>query len=660
MLLTAAISVAAESAPAKPEKQAARTIKAPGNNPLPDFAPMPSWAKPEVVPPANPKHKDDPLQFLLSSSQEYLTPSGLENTVEYVVQPQNQAGLQAIGTVAIPWNVDRTTLSIHHVDIVRDGKTIDALNREDISVIRRETKLEQSTLNGIRTVVLPVKGLQVGDQLKVAFSYKTKPRTIGKIEEVQDMVLPMAVARTVRRFALSDGLTVRWMVDPSIKEIRGSKAAGTTERAFAADGFEHQKEIKFKPERFAHSLIQVSTYENWDEVAQPLIPLFDTAARTEPNSTVIALADKIAATHASQLDRMLAALRAVQDDVRYVALLLGDGDYKPMAADDVWKQRFGDCKGKTALLMALLERLKVPAEPMLAAVKNDDGLNQRLPTLALFDHVFIRAHIAGETYYLDGTNLGQRTPEELRQSPTRHGLPLVAKTQLITTPDIMPSKPLYDTLLVWDGSKGIVSEVPFEATLTLRGPVASEMRVTASTTEQDKLIEGWKNKLNGVANDALEFVSTEPDSSDGSFIVHFKGTAGLDWNPVDGLKGNRFQFSQSTVNWDGELGRDDDDVMHIPVLLAYPYWERTTETLRLPEDGKAFFLDGKAIDQTIAATHITRTLAVSGTVISSVSDFKRLGRELPAAEARSAKPLLTKVRSDFAYVVAKKKLKLPN
>lgn len=653
-------SPAIHAAPqSKSNTKAGTALKSKSDDPLPKFGPPPAWVSDEKVPALDPKRKDEPFQFLLSNSQEYLTPTGLENFVEYVVEPLNQAGLQAIGNVAIPWNVNRTDLTLHRVTIERDGKSIDALNRDDVSVLRRETRLEQSTLTGIRTVIMPVRGLQVGDTLRVAFTYKTRPGSLGKTEEVQELTSPVPFGRIVRRLVLSKDLNARWLIDPAIKAPAPADTSAGVERVFVQDNFVPPKDRSFVPARLQRKLIQISSFENWDEVARVLTPLFDGSRKIGEKSEIPALADKIAADHKEPHERMLAALRLTQDQVRYVALLLGDGDYKPMSADDVWTQRYGDCKGKTVFLLALLDRLGIQAEPMLAAVKYDDGLEQRLPTLSLLDHVFVRAHIAGETYYLDGTNYGQRTLEELRQSPTVHGLPLVPGTNLISMPDVLPSAPMVETQLTWDARGTLVDKVPFEAALILRGSLAAQMRLeAANSTDREKFIDKVKDKVNGVSNDALEFVSSEPEASDGSYVFHFKGTADLDWSPVDGLKGNRLQLNQSTVSWTPKFDRDDDSAKDVPVLLNFPYWERTVEKVMLPDGGKAFQLDAPSIDETVAGTHIQRTVTIANGTVTSTSDFKMLKRELDAASARAAKTDLDKINSDYAYVVSRKKLKL--
>ena len=74
-------------------------------------------------------------------------------------------------------------------------------------------------------------------------------------------------------------------------------------------------------------------------------------------------------------------------------------------ADETWTRRFGDCKGKTVLLIALLNELGIEAEPVLVSTVLGDGLDQRLPLLNNFDHVIVRAHVGTQWYWLSRTRL---------------------------------------------------------------------------------------------------------------------------------------------------------------------------------------------------------------------------------------------------------------
>lgn len=137
--------------------------------------------------------------------------------------------------------------------------------------------------------------------------------------------------------------------------------------------------------------------------------------------------DAIAAKTQDPKQRAFEALRLVEDKTRYFFIGIGDGGYVPAPADQTWARKFGDCKGKTALLLAILKELKVDAEPALVSLGGGDGMNERLPSLAAFNHVIVRTVIDGKTYWLDGTRTGDRSGlDALKPPPHRWALPVRA------------------------------------------------------------------------------------------------------------------------------------------------------------------------------------------------------------------------------------------
>ena len=130
------------------------------------------------------------------------------------------------------------------------------------------------------------------------------------------------------------------------------------------------------------------------------------------------------------------ALALVQERVRYVALLMGEGGYVPASAESTWSRRFGDCKGKTALLLGILHELGIKADAVLVNTRAGDVLPDRLPMLGVFDHVLVRAELDGQQYWLDGTRTGDASLAELEVPYFRWGLPVVSGARLVR---IVPS-----------------------------------------------------------------------------------------------------------------------------------------------------------------------------------------------------------------------------
>ena len=89
---------------------------------------------------------------------------------------------------------------------------------------------------------------------------------------------------------------------------------------------------------------------------------------------------------AQTLDDSLRALhRWVAQDFRYVSLSLGIGGYQPRLPMSVWETKYGDCKDKATLFIALARRMGVPAYPVLLSLTG--GINRSLPSAYQLDHM---------------------------------------------------------------------------------------------------------------------------------------------------------------------------------------------------------------------------------------------------------------------------------
>src|SRR5438477_7903158 len=109
---------------------------------------------------------------------------------------------------------------------------------------------------------------------------------------------------------------------------------------------------------------------------------------------------------AHQLDDSLRAVhRWVSQDFRYVSLSLGIGGYLPRLPAQVLETRYGDCKDKATLFIALARRMGLPAFPVLLSASG--GADSTLPTVQQFDHMIAavdRPAASGGRIYRDLTS----------------------------------------------------------------------------------------------------------------------------------------------------------------------------------------------------------------------------------------------------------------
>src|SRR5688500_9721984 len=148
------------------------------------------------------------------------------------------------------------------------------------------------------------------------------------------------------------------------------------------------------------ALLQASTFADWQEVSSVMAPLYATEGAIAAGGPIAEQVAAIVAAHREPLARTVAALRAVQDEIAYLANGLDGGNYIPQTPAETWEKRYGDCKAKTLLLVAMLREIGIEAEPVLVASATGDAVPGLLPMPGAFDHVIVRAVIDGESYWL--------------------------------------------------------------------------------------------------------------------------------------------------------------------------------------------------------------------------------------------------------------------
>ena len=92
----------------------------------------------------------------------------------------------------------------------------------------------------------------------------------------------------------------------------------------------------------------------------------------------------------------------VQDNIRYIAFENGIMGFKPDAAQNVFKNKYGDCKGKANLLKTMLTIAGFDARLTWIGT-SDLPYDYTLPSLAVDNHMICTVIINGKRYFLDGT-----------------------------------------------------------------------------------------------------------------------------------------------------------------------------------------------------------------------------------------------------------------
>ena len=116
--------------------------------------------------------------------------------------------------------------------------------------------------------------------------------------------------------------------------------------------------------------------------------------------TVRKLADQITQGITEPKEQARALYNWVSREIRYVAIYLGDGGYVPHFSDSIIRNRYGDCKDKNTLLVALLSAKGIEASSALINSSSSYVL-PNLVTLNTFNHVI--TYLPQWDMYVDAT-----------------------------------------------------------------------------------------------------------------------------------------------------------------------------------------------------------------------------------------------------------------
>lgn len=88
--------------------------------------------------------------------------------------------------------------------------------------------------------------------------------------------------------------------------------------------------------------------------------------------------------------------------IRYVGVEYGEAGFQPHRATEIFKNKYGDCKDQSMLLVSMLRLAGIKAHPVLIGTKGSWLLDEKFPTLT-FNHCIAIAEIKGELIFMDPT-----------------------------------------------------------------------------------------------------------------------------------------------------------------------------------------------------------------------------------------------------------------
>jgi hypothetical protein len=377
-------------------------------------------------------HSDSPEIFLLADYQEQVKDREIRGYFRSVHKINDSSKLEEASLFLRELRAGNECLIFHRVDLIRNGRRITALNPENISVYRREKSLTKHIINNRITVCHSIDDLRVGDVIDYHVTH---------LEYATEH--PIAVKQYWVRFWLNWNCIV---LKQNVRIVNRSRRTLVLHHHAIEQGKEknsyaelmplqecehHYADLVPKsisntaPDWVRTDFLLVTPVASWSQISRYCHDTYADAAIRNGDLDCSAI-DRIKLTGIEGIDA-LRIIRFVQNEIRYLSVSVGIYSHTPKPPRYILRKGAGDCKGKSNLLVVLLNSIGVTANPVLVNTSIGNALNHYKASACHFNHVIVRVEMTGKTYYFDPTVQHQAGDfEHAAQQNLGYGLNLTA------------------------------------------------------------------------------------------------------------------------------------------------------------------------------------------------------------------------------------------
>ncbi|WP_372795141.1 DUF3857 domain-containing protein [Lutibacter sp.] len=360
-------------------------------------SPLPSWVKQVDFKNIENTENSGGFQYLLIDLQENIINKSTFG--HYAIKVLNSEGIQSMSNIDITFDPSYQKLYLHQIQIIRDGKIINKFNDSNIRTIQRETSLERSLYDGSLSTIINLTDIRENDIIEYSYTVNGfNPINKGDYSTTFYHQYTIPVNRVYNRVITNKQHELQFKlyngaIDPEINTSNNK-----TEYIWDVEALDFKiYDINVPSWYDSHRSVSFSSYKNWGAIVDWALPLYkyDEADIKEINLNLKKVKLKE--------DKLLAIIKFVQDDIRYLGFESGINAYKPHKPKKVFEQRYGDCKDKSLLLVSLLRKEGVESYPLLINTQLKDELKERLPAGNIFDHCVVYFKHKNKDYFIDPT-----------------------------------------------------------------------------------------------------------------------------------------------------------------------------------------------------------------------------------------------------------------
>ena len=370
------------------------------------FSNEPAWIEPVEVSQDNaslPDGVQDGLFYLLVDRQKKTNPKAgfeTEHFTHYSYLISNQEGLDSGSSITVNFDPIYESLKFHKLIVWRDGIAQARTESASYQILKSEHEKDNFSYNGELTLDIVLSDTRVGDVIEYSYSViGSNPVYLGLREYGFKLNWSVPVKRVLYRIITPLQSPYRQRSNSKDRLFQTTKTGDSLEYRYERTNIEPNSSDEV-------DRVVISDIVEWEQIVDWSLPLYHAALADQ--SEVEPIAEQIRQKYLSTEARIGAALRWTQTNIRYLGIEYGTNSHNPSPASETLLRRYGDCKDKAVLLIAILQQLGISAEPALVNSKGHRPPNKSLYRLHAFNHVIVHIDLDGTEHWIDPTENHQK------------------------------------------------------------------------------------------------------------------------------------------------------------------------------------------------------------------------------------------------------------
>ncbi len=315
----------------------------------------------------------------------------------------SEKGAQVWDELAVrwePWQEQKPTVRVR---VISSDGTIHLL---DPKTVKEETASdeERKVFSDGRVLRAPLPAIDRGaiveqenvirDEMPVFSASSVARRFFGGTAKIED-------TRLILEAPLSLHLAYEIQMLPNVR-IERTEAGDRVRVSFAQGAIEALDDIEPNlPNDIAgRPGVTFATGNDWQSVASDYAAIVDKQIAGADLKAEVA---RITRGKATREEKIGALLEFLSKEIRYTGVEFGEASIVPHSPAETLRHKYGDCKDKSSLMVAMLRVAEIPSYVALLKVGSRQEVSAKLPGMGMFDHAIV--YVPGDPeYWLDVTD----------------------------------------------------------------------------------------------------------------------------------------------------------------------------------------------------------------------------------------------------------------